>query len=773
MSHDGLVKADGEFLQGHFEEAKELYSHALDQLEAAYPEQHRELCACLQKLGDTNYVLDRFAEAEQVFARLLNVLEQNDGPVQDIVTTLLKLAKNKEKLERLEEAVIMYERATELGETSLASGHYLVSSIHTSYAALLTRTKCNPERLAEIEEKIAPLSKSGAGDDDETTADADQEEESEGEGADGERKVNAAEMDAMRSKLRKASTRRQVDDAGTGKKRPKLKLQVPDATASDAKAKSPAEGDGEAAAPGERKWLRKDKFKTAKSDDRVKGRSKLRKAMLKGGPGAPPPPTPEDIANAEAQQAAEEAAAQEKPAPHVLSETARKFIGGSKKRVQGPYVPAEQDPAIQKTTGKKRGINLGQTAAAGPVELDRQGRLTRSSDKLQLKPSKASEPDGDATESGATPDVARTDFTVKPEGAEPTEDLVQLSPKLKETDTRAEASRDQIAPVTGIKKFVFPAVGLAILGAWGVFMMFTLHSSESGRTSWWSRYVGKTYASADGLKSLTFANGKADLAASSKTVSVPVRYWEGGPKDEFDLVTGALDSAAWVSEVPEGLADEYGIVLYAGDAPENRVVVNMRGIVRAAQSFYIDNKRYPQYSSELAPNDSYKNPVTNAMEAPQMCSSVGKDIIKNDEKTEFESKLETGASFTDEAKPAAGSIRTFGVLAHPDFNAESNSYKWSSQSFFVHGFDRLGALIKGGEKNKILLFCLKNGQDVTPAMVPNWFEKPDSSGTLCLSRVSKPSKYSVFFKYFASVFALLLVFGAYRLFQYAKNKEQV
>ena len=118
MSENGIVRADGEFLQGNYKEAEELYANALDQLEAAYPdpEQNTQLAACLQKLGDTNYVLDKFTEAEQVFQRLLTLLQQTEGPVQDIVTTLLKLAKIQEKQDKLDEADHTYQQAAEMGE---------------------------------------------------------------------------------------------------------------------------------------------------------------------------------------------------------------------------------------------------------------------------------------------------------------------------------------------------------------------------------------------------------------------------------------------------------------------------------------------------------------------------------------------------------------------------------------------------------------------------------------------------------------------------------
>ena len=560
------------------------------------------------------------------------------------------------------------------------------------------------------------------------------------------------DLDAIRSRLRKAASKRdaaaRLEEHGTAKKKFSLRVPVEEippirqesiSYSLDVSVKRKLNVLTNQA---ERRFLKKGQLQGGKDtiSEKTKTRCQLRKTLLKALPVPPILADPQEpgVAGTTAYEAHQPLLAPGPPAQDS-SNPATQFPGTGRQRGLGEAhhpLPVPGNPS----GARKRGLQLGKTLSGVSPVLDKQGRLVHSQ--------------------YPTPPVAQvTGIQASAQEKQPQSDNPVVSTH-KQTDTSGPSRKTAVPQSVYSKRLIVPVIVALLVCAWGIYMLVTLRIPSSVNTTWWTRYGGRSFATSDGRMSLLFAGGNAELTDYASQHTAFVRYLEGNWKDELDLLSGSLDASQWVSETTDGLETNDRIVLYAKDAPENKVTAQMQRVADAAQEFFHKNNRYPQSSSDLASLKPYNNPFTGATETIRITSSVGKALVEDASKTDFERKLESGGEFIDEAGATPGAIHAFLVLCHPIYSAETNTYNWSSQSFLVHGFDRRGALIGCSDQGKVLLITLKNGRNASPVATPHWLNRDRDVAQLCLSKNPKPQKTDIWLKYGFLLFAVVVFAGA-------------
>lgn len=735
MATEVITKADAEFLQGNFEEARRLYSDALKELDEGKEGSPAAVATCLQKLGDTNYVLHRYEEAEMQFVQLNDLLEKTEGKAQDIANTLLKLAKTKEKLDKLDEADITFQCASDFAQQSLPAEHFILSSIFSSYSAMLQRTKRNPELAAELEKKLkdhprTKTSESKIPKPAEENGDESAKEETPSAPA----RKNAAEsaqenLSAMKNKLQKASKKRTTDSDGPKKKQ---KLREGDENPKLVVPTNPSEGGApavdakslkkEAAKKG---FLKKEKGnKDKKTGDKAKqDRSRLRRAMA--------------VVREHSQPAEQETNQLDDFAweEHVVVDPA------SEAKEEKPSGLGRSFPSVSaRPTGRRQIALIGKTLASARANFDAEGHLI------------------------ADPDSERVSTFRVAGGQSSQHPILQewKDSKLVETEVETRWWEDQ-------KNVFMVLLGSSVLL---IGMVFTLAFLLPDDRNAWADYATHDFCAADGHLQLSFKEkGGCEISDYATSTTASLCYFGPGWQDELKLVAGYYDSCEWALDVPEGFRIDDGITLFASSAPENRVIDSMNAFAAVAQIYYGKHHRYPQGPEDF---DNYRNPFSGEREPVVFSNSIEKHEIDANSKTELELRLESGARFPNESKSKPGAIHAFSMLTNPDFSVGDRG-TWDCQSLFFHCFDRNNRLVGTSEKGKTLLLLLKGGRDTTLKATPHRLLSTNNTARICLTKVPKPDRVAVIMKYVLFVIALAvagLVLRHYGVYPFAKKESK-
>ncbi len=725
MVSDCISKADAEFLRGNFEEARRLFADALNDLESDGADNgtSSDLAICLQKLGDTNYVLYRYDEAEKQFSRLHSVLKDTDGKAPDIANTLLKLAKTKEKLDRIDDADEAFQQASEFAQKSLPADHFILSSIFSSYSSMLQRTKRKPELALEMEKKLKDHPKSKTSELKVAANEKTASESSKTEPA----KVNSQKsagicaqenLSAMKNKLQKATKNRTTDGEGKKKKtkqrskdNTKLSITSEDSqpgSTSEATAVNAKSIKSEAARKG---FLKKDKDKKdPNSDERAKrDRDRLRRAMMVVREYTQPTQDAEEM----------------QPLPPEVGEFAwdeyTEKPEEAKKEVMPPGLGRSFPSSVGvPPTGRRQIAQIGKTFQSAKANFDKEGRLL------------------------ADPESERV-ATFRVGGQSSQHQILQDWKDRKDVEVEVETHwwEDQ-------KNVFMVLLGGSILLIGIVFTVAFVFPDDRNA---WKDNANHTFQSADRHLLLEFTedNGCQWSDYASKT-KASLCYYSGSWQDELKLVAGYYDSCDWALDVSEGWKLDDSIVLYAPGAPETRVLDSMRAFATAAQLFYSKNQRYPHDNTDIAPDDTYRNPFSDQRENLIFCNSIEKGEIAVDGKTELEQRLESGSRFPNEPKSTPGAIHAFSMLTNPDFT-KGDRGTWDCQSLFLHCFDRNRNVIGKSERDKAYLIVLKGGRDTSVKAPPHRLLSAKEP-RICLSTVAKPDRIAAIMKYFLLVAAL-------------------
>lgn len=730
MVSESISKADAEFLQGNFEEARRLFADALTSLESDDGDRN-ELAVCLQKLGDTNYVLYRYDEAEQQFSRLHSVLKETEGKAPDIANTLLKLAKTKEKLDRLDDAEEAFQQASDFAQKALPADHFILSSIFSSYSALLQRTKRKPELALEMEKKLKAHPKTKTV---ETKVVQKEQKPYETSKKDDRRDGNSHKsaaasaqenLSAMKSKLQKSAKNRTVND---GEKKRKAKKSVPpsagDGTALDAKSLK-----SEAARKG---FLQKDKGKKdQESDERAKReRERLRRAMAVVREHSKPVET-----EAELETAAPELE------QFAWNEHLIKVEEESKKDAQ-PTGLGRSFPSVKasRPTGRKQIAQIGKSLQSAKANFDTEGRLLADPESERIATFRVAS--GDSGQHSILQDWKDRKVEI-------------------EVETHWWESQRNVFMVL---------LGATILL---VGVVFTLAFVLPDERNAYKDQSTHSFQSADRHLLLDFTEGHtcqwSDYASKTKAT---LAYYGGTWSDELKLIAGYFDSCDWAFEAPEGWRLEDGIILYAPSAPEVRVIDSMRAFATTAQLYYSKHNKYPHETLDFAPDDTYRNPFSDAREKLLFSNSIERGEIVVNGETELERKLENGARFPNEPKTAPGSICAFGMLTNPDFT-QGDRGTWDCQSLFFHCYDRNRKVVGKSERGKAYLIELESGRDISAKAPPHRFLSAKEP-RICLSTVAKPDRTAAILKYVVLIAALAimgLVLRHYGIYPFAKQEK--
>ena len=183
--------------------------------------------------------------------------------------------------------------------------------------------------------------------------------------------------------------------------------------------------------------------------------------------------------------------------------------------------------------------------------------------------------------------------------------------------------------------------------------------------------------------------------------------------DIFTILFGSIMyKELWFQEVPEGLQQENGSILYASNAPEMVVAKALEKCKEKARNWYLASNTYPQESGQML-EVMYTNPISKVPMAPNVqlyetdeqsnrkILDVGK--LNNHESIEDALRKTDCGIWHDEISPLPCSIHCLSVIREG---------QGTIREFFAHGFDRNRKLLQSAKQDTVFLVALKDGAEL-------------------------------------------------------------
>jgi hypothetical protein len=182
-----------------------------------------------------------------------------------------------------------------------------------------------------------------------------------------------------------------------------------------------------------------------------------------------------------------------------------------------------------------------------------------------------------------------------------------------------------------------------------------------------------------------------------------------------------------------------------------------------ALGYYSTAGSYPP--PESVQPDRYTNPVTQRYEPVNICNMIISKDRPKEADTRLDLDLENGQMFNNEPPARPGGISVFcEQLGDPNHQPGAPDIV-TTQSMYIHGFDRNGALLRTGANKQVLLIELKPGGPRTLAIEDNsqQYENRD----ICFYQGEPPSQAGIGFKYFVIAIFIAALVG---LFSYLQKR---
>ena len=134
-----LDAADACLQEGDFVGAESLLLATLRNLTAEYPEDHKDVLACMEKLADALMGESKWKQAALMLRGLVTIREQAPGSTdKELGCVLMKLARSCEQLKEYDDAVTYFKQANKLLQTQEITAESSLDATRTNIAA---RTK--------------------------------------------------------------------------------------------------------------------------------------------------------------------------------------------------------------------------------------------------------------------------------------------------------------------------------------------------------------------------------------------------------------------------------------------------------------------------------------------------------------------------------------------------------------------------------------------------------------------------------------------------------
>ncbi len=307
--------------------------------------------------------------------------------------------------------------------------------------------------------------------------------------------------------------------------------------------------------------------------------------------------------------------------------------------------------------------------------------------------------------------------------------LFELSQKMDEFTQNSAAAKILHSRVM---MFILTVVFLLTAGSW--FVIFKPTQSRLGRTD--SRVIvvqhdedlyGKTLLSADRQEFIQIdKNGEAQLTKGGKLVKGASAMLSGDLSDFLRVVPGSFfHKEIWFEQVPGGLLDEKGTILYFPDAPEQTIVSHMKKFAEFAESYYGKNQSYPKDATDCQSFStfSYINPFTHSHDAPYFSSMYTSN--RQTQLDRLEEQATKGEKWINEPDPRPGAINCCALVLNQMASKSATVVSSSSDNYssdtsptatsvatdlFIRGCDRDGRYIQSSTPGTVFVLQLDQGK---------------------------------------------------------------
>ena len=148
------TSASAALQSGKFAEASAQFVQALE-MARLYSPRSADEATCLHGLAESYFGEYKFAESKTVYQQLEQLLESwNETATERRFSVSIQLARCHEKVHEFEKACTVYAKALDIAEVALRYGDQKMTNILESYANALRNARKDPQKLAEIEQKV-------------------------------------------------------------------------------------------------------------------------------------------------------------------------------------------------------------------------------------------------------------------------------------------------------------------------------------------------------------------------------------------------------------------------------------------------------------------------------------------------------------------------------------------------------------------------------------------------------------------------------------------
>jgi len=232
--------------------------------------------------------------------------------------------------------------------------------------------------------------------------------------------------------------------------------------------------------------------------------------------------------------------------------------------------------------------------------------------------------------------------------------------------------------------------------------------------------IVKTYSSLDGNRKLKMGNANDGTVEFGKE-KLKALIFKGADAWKADSEPGAKDAIKLTyTEMPGGVVDAAGYVLYAEDSPEMEVRTAMQAVAKSLRHAFLLRGSFPQNAEELNELQvNYRNPITGKTETPiiQIYRGDGGWMPSNpEEKSTFETSFEAGNLWTNEPPFLPGALHVFLMAGAPSSEPGAASDRVSVA--IIKGADRSGTPVKLDKEKAFLIVLTPKSERTSVSSIP-------------------------------------------------------
>jgi tetratricopeptide (TPR) repeat protein len=784
MINAELSTAESQFRNGNFETAVTLYSRILSEIEKLDNSSEACLAPLVLKLGECHYGAGNFEPARQAYEKLLSIQERNENITsKERVFTLVKAAKNYEKCADKASAQARYEEAYAIAKLALPVKHFLRQTVVEAYAQWLRMQKSNPLVLSILESELQDLQPLWVKEEAAAATAAPVETKQVREKR--EPKKSSQDFSDLKFKLgSKRQSEKVIDSKGVSESKGS---RLPHSDLDKSISRQVAA----------RKFLR---MSTAPNEAKV-DRLRLKNSLDKNTPhnrnlrqvdqseNAVAQPVHEIVRTLNSEQLYDHARDNDEfildqlRVPDVESIPDDQYIlddqhisadirgdqhiSGDQYNQYNPdnrdneYIPEhkhfpcvihfdnEQLLAESAALMARLGINnsaFENFTVEEVVVLDETNAVGAQPSGLTLK---------------STHDVAMRGSDRSYFGRE--EEKIK-GPKSESPVDLLDRVLSNFINLQQVLKFGVPTA--VLLGC----VCFVVHTILNSKPEYFvdapkfvRPLINQVFATADGALSIAVKPASLEITGKKLRRKPNVYFWRGTTNDEFRLMQGTFKNSIWLSPSPDGLVSDKGQVFYSPNAPEKKVLEIMASIKNYALNYCAAAGHYP--NPEGVQPKTYINPVSQKYQDLNVYSMIVGKQRPADADKRLSLDLERGQLFNNETSGKPGTVSVFCVRVGdtttqsiiPDLTQSGMPDQTYTESLYIHGFDRNGALIKVGVKQKPVLIELSpTGAKTSETGLE---ELPYQNCDICLSQTGVPNAAEIWLKYFAFALAVMGVIG--------------